>query len=250
MRVSQIINECQAIGVSFALDDFGTGYSSLTYLKRLSVNQLKIDQSFVRDMLDDPDDLSILGGVLNMATAFRRQVLAEGVETVAHGAMLLQLGCELAQGYGIARPMPADDIPAWIASWRPNEAWSSMHAASRDDLPLLFAGVEHRAWVTAVEDFLENRRSTLPLAHHQCRFSAWLDDEGRALHQDRPSFTAILELHRELHLLASRLCSGGMTQTAEARQAGLDHLHALRDALLEQLQTLIAENRTLDANRH
>jgi EAL domain-containing protein (putative c-di-GMP-specific phosphodiesterase class I) len=72
---------------------------------------LKIDQSFVRDMLDDPDDLAILEGVIGLARAFRRQVIAEGVETVEHGEMLLQLGCELAQGYGIARPMPADPSP-------------------------------------------------------------------------------------------------------------------------------------------
>ena len=106
--VSRVIQACREIGVKFALDDFGTGYSSLTYLKRLPVTMLKIDQSFVRDMLDDPDDLAILQGVIGLASAFRRDVIAEGVETVAHGSLLLQLGCELAQGYGIARPMSAE----------------------------------------------------------------------------------------------------------------------------------------------
>jgi predicted signal transduction protein with EAL and GGDEF domain len=74
-------------------------------------------------MLDDPDDLAILEGVISMGTAFKRQVIAEGVETVAHGTLLLQLGCELAQGYGIARPMPAEDLPSWAAVWRPDPAW-------------------------------------------------------------------------------------------------------------------------------
>ncbi len=114
-RASMIIEHYQDLGVNFALDDFGTGYSSLTYLKRLSVNQLKIGPSFVRDMVDDPDDLSILEGIIGLAEAFRRRVIAEGVETVEHRKMLLQLGCELAQGYGIARPMPADELPAWVA---------------------------------------------------------------------------------------------------------------------------------------
>ena len=122
-QVSQVIDACTRMGVSFALDDFGTGYSSLTYLKRLQVALLKIDQSFVRDMLDDPSDMAILQGVIGLAAAFKRQVIAEGVETVAHGAMLLQLGCELAQGYGIARPMPAEHMPAWAASWQPDPAW-------------------------------------------------------------------------------------------------------------------------------
>jgi diguanylate cyclase (GGDEF)-like protein/PAS domain S-box-containing protein len=122
-QVSQVIDACAQMGVSFALDDFGTGYSSLTYLKRLQVALLKIDQSFVRDMLDDPNDMAILQGVIGLAAAFKRQVIAEGVETVAHGTVLLQLGCELAQGYGIARPMPADLMPAWAANWQPDPAW-------------------------------------------------------------------------------------------------------------------------------
>ncbi len=123
-QVSQLIEDCAQIGVRFALDDFGTGYSSLTYLKRLRVALLKIDQSFVRDMLDDPDDLAILEGVIGLAAAFKREVIAEGVESVAHGTALLQLGCHLAQGYGIARPMPADQMPAWVRWWHPDAAWA------------------------------------------------------------------------------------------------------------------------------
>jgi diguanylate cyclase (GGDEF)-like protein/PAS domain S-box-containing protein len=122
-QVSRVIKECADLGVAFALDDFGTGYSSLTYLKRLKVSVLKIDQSFVRDMLDDPDDLTILQGVIGLASAFRREVIAEGVETVAHGTILLSLGCEMAQGYGIARPMTAEMLPGWVAAWRPDPAW-------------------------------------------------------------------------------------------------------------------------------
>lgn len=125
-NVSAIIAACAALGVSFALDDFGTGYSSLTYLKRLPARVLKIDQSFVRDMLSDPDDLSIIDGVLGLATSFGRQVIAEGVETVAHGVALLQLGCELAQGYGIARPMPAEQLTAWCNHWQPDPRWTQM----------------------------------------------------------------------------------------------------------------------------
>jgi len=125
-QVSQVIEDCAQMGVRFALDDFGTGYSSLTYLKRLRVALLKIDQSFVRDMLDDPDDLAILQGIIGLAAAFRREVIAEGVETIAHGTALLQLGCELAQGYGIARPMPPEQLPAWVANWQPDAAWSGV----------------------------------------------------------------------------------------------------------------------------
>lgn len=125
-KISQLIESCEQLGVGFALDDFGTGYSSLTYLKRLHVKVLKIDQSFVRDMLNDPDDLAILEGVMGLAKAFQREVIAEGVETVAHGDLLLQLGCDMAQGYGIARPMPAQEMPAWAMTWRPAATWCQM----------------------------------------------------------------------------------------------------------------------------
>ena len=123
-QVSKLIESCAQLGIGFALDDFGTGYSSLTYLKRLHVSTLKIDQSFVHDMLEDPDDLAILQGVIGLASAFKRQVIAEGVETVAQGTLLLELGCELAQGYAIAPPMLADELPAWAAAWRPDAAWA------------------------------------------------------------------------------------------------------------------------------
>lgn len=122
-RVSETMRACQALGVQFALDDFGTGYSSLTYLKRLPAQTLKIDQSFVRDMLDDLDDLAIVDGVVGLAKAFERAVIAEGVESHAHGKRLQALGCHLAQGYGIARPMPAALIPAWVQSWQARPQW-------------------------------------------------------------------------------------------------------------------------------
>jgi diguanylate cyclase (GGDEF)-like protein/PAS domain S-box-containing protein len=123
-QVFQAILACQALGVRFALDDFGTGYSSLTHLRHLPAEVIKIDQSFVRDMLEDCDDLAIVKGVIGLAAAFRRDVIAEGVETSAHGEQLLLLGCEMAQGYGIARPMPAADLPAWVAHWRPDATWT------------------------------------------------------------------------------------------------------------------------------
>ena len=119
------MNDCIALGVSFALDDFGTGYSSLTHLRRLPASVIKVDQTFVRDMLDDVDDLAIVEGVIALAKSFKRDVIAEGVESIEHGKVLLEMGCELAQGYGIARPMPASDIPTWVYDWKPDDTWRS-----------------------------------------------------------------------------------------------------------------------------
>lgn len=108
---------CAALGVSFALDDFGTGYSSLTYCKRLPASLLKIDQSFVRDMLDNSEDRALVEGVISLARAFGREVIAEGVETIAHAHALRAMGCRLGQGYGMARPMPAAALPGWVQAW-------------------------------------------------------------------------------------------------------------------------------------
>jgi len=119
---------CQALGVSFAIDDFGTGFSSLTHLRQLPVNLIKIDQSFVRDMLVDHDDMAIVESVIYMANRFQRPMLAEGVETLEHARALMVLGCELAQGYGIARPMPPEALPGWLEQWPLRDDW---HGLSR-----------------------------------------------------------------------------------------------------------------------
>lgn len=116
-HVSHVIRTCNQLGVNFSLDDFGTGYSSLTYLKRLPAQFLKIDQSFVRDMLDDPEDMAIVKGIIGLADAFGIEVIAEGVETDEQIRVLLACGCELAQGFGFARPMPATELPVWINAW-------------------------------------------------------------------------------------------------------------------------------------
>ncbi len=123
LLVAQIIDACSHLGVRFALDDFGTGYSSLTYLKRLPATSLKIDRSFVADMLVDQGDFAIVHGIIGLAAAFRREVVAEGVETHKQATELLRLGCHLAQGFGIARPMPANAVPDWTQNFRLDTAW-------------------------------------------------------------------------------------------------------------------------------
>ena len=116
-RASDTIERCRKIGISFALDDFGTGYSSLSYLGRLPVDTLKIDQSFIRDMLEDKGDRAIVQGVIALAKAFDRKIVAEGIETEELFHALVEMDCEYGQGFGIARPMPARELPAWLEQW-------------------------------------------------------------------------------------------------------------------------------------
>jgi diguanylate cyclase (GGDEF)-like protein len=135
-HVAAVISACRRMGVSFALDDFGTGYSSLLYLKHLPANTLKIDQSFVRNMLEDDEHLAIVKGVIGLAQAFNRTVIAEGVESVLHGDALLQAGCTLAQGYGIARPMPAELLSTWMDGWRAPTSWHLTSTEERKNIAL------------------------------------------------------------------------------------------------------------------
>ncbi|MCX6060812.1 MAG: EAL domain-containing protein [Campylobacterales bacterium] len=122
-RTAQIIQSCREFNVLFSLDDFGTGYSSLTYLQRLPIATIKIDQSFIRDMFNNTNDIAILSGIISLATAFHLNIIAEGVETIEHGELLLKMGCEYAQGYAIARPMPASELPHWSATWHSHSEW-------------------------------------------------------------------------------------------------------------------------------
>ena len=126
---SELMERCRATGVRFALDDFGTGYSNLTYLKRLPVDVLKIDRSFVHNMLTDGEDLAIVQGVIGLARTFECTVVAEGVESVEQARRLIELGCDIGQGIGIAAPMPARDVLRWTR--RPRGAF----AASRTPAP-------------------------------------------------------------------------------------------------------------------
>ena len=116
-HMRQVMQGCQALGVCFALDDFGTGFSSLSYLKRLPAETIKIDRLFVDGILDDPEDSTLVSAIVGLAKAFERSVIAEGVETPAQARKLLELGCELGQGYGIAKPMPPEAMAAWAAGY-------------------------------------------------------------------------------------------------------------------------------------
>lgn len=227
-RVSSVISGCAEMGVSVALDDFGTGYSSLTYLKRLPANVLKIDRSFVHDLLDDPDDLAILIGILGMASAFRRDVVAEGMETSELGTLLIQLGCENAQGYGIARPMPADELLPWYRNWRPDPQWSQVRRIHERELPLIQSACEHRAWLRQLDGWLRGESSSPPpMNPHECRFGRWFDSLG----DDQrlafgPRFQRVEYVHESLHQVASRLMaareSGDEAAVTTARTA-LEH---------------------------
>jgi EAL domain-containing protein (putative c-di-GMP-specific phosphodiesterase class I) len=115
-KVLLVVDQLAALGVTFSIDDFGTGYSSLSYLKRFSVHKLKIDQSFVRDLLTDPSDAVIVSAIINLAHSLQMQSIAEGVETREQAIRLGELGCQQIQGYWFSKPLLGSQMDALLTS--------------------------------------------------------------------------------------------------------------------------------------
>ena len=122
-EITDRIQGCMRLGVQFSLDDFGTGYSSLTYMRQLPVSTVKVDRSFVRDMLHNKEDRDLVQNIIGMAQTLNRKIVAEGLETIEHGVPLIRCGCDYGQGYGIARPMPPADFVDWVKQWRMPQIW-------------------------------------------------------------------------------------------------------------------------------
>ncbi|MDE1980734.1 MAG: PAS domain S-box protein [Betaproteobacteria bacterium] len=242
-RVTKTMEECRRHGVMFSIDDFGTGYASLAYLRRLPVNTIKIDQSFTRDMLNDPDDLSIVEGVISLAEAFQKNVIAEGVESVDHGTVLLYLGCRHAQGFGIARPMEAARIPGWISDFRPFPAWvqSQDKRLSRKNMALVFSEVWHRRWVEDLANAIGQRAAgSLAVAPRECGFTEWLGGPGKSAHGHLPQFSEVESLHGMIHLLAQELARLGSMGEFDRATVQLPELLVLKERLIRALHELIA----------
>jgi EAL domain-containing protein (putative c-di-GMP-specific phosphodiesterase class I) len=113
-RAVVVLSELRRMGVRLSIDDFGTGYSSLAYLKRLPVSEIKIDRSFVSNVVADEDDAAIVLSTIQLAQSLRLDVVAEGVETARTLDALASFGCRLVQGYYLTRPLSADELESWL----------------------------------------------------------------------------------------------------------------------------------------
>jgi EAL domain-containing protein (putative c-di-GMP-specific phosphodiesterase class I) len=124
LRAMDTLTRLSDMGVGLSIDDFGTGYSSLVYLKQLPVDEIKIDKSFVIDMLENNEDMVIVRATVDLAHNMGRRVVAEGVESEAVLNMLIKLGCDMAQGYHISRPVTASVLTGWLqkSQWQPQRS--------------------------------------------------------------------------------------------------------------------------------
>lgn len=246
-RASEIIRRCRARGVGFALDDFGTGYSSLTHLKRLPADSIKIDCSFVADIIDDPDNLAIVEGIIGLATAFRLNTVAEGVEKIEQGLMLLHLGCEVAQGYAIAAPMPAGQFPLWVRQFTLPEEWSGTitRPIPIKNFPLLAASVDHRSWVSRILAYVNlETHEVIPSDvqdHINCRFGQWLNGDGRVHFGHTQRWQEVDKIHKAIHAQSAQMVVLASQGKHAQAQRLAPSLIAQRDELLNHLTQWYAD---------
>ncbi|NJA06689.1 EAL domain-containing protein [Methylococcaceae bacterium WWC4] len=249
ISVGEVLKQCyHDLGIPCVLDDFGTGYSSLTHLRHLTISAVKIDQSFVRGMIDDPDDLSIVESVIALARAFKRDVVAEGVEDIEHGVFLIHLGCHLAQGFGIARPMPATALADWIRDYRNYPAWT---ASARNPLhpgrvQLSLLKLQQQYWLRRLEAYLrapaDNGGYWPTLIQKKSHMNKWLERLELETSADRRLLGKLAQAQARQTLLAEQVLrehqQGRPALTGETYQrllnANLDIIQ-----LLEQLELYI-----------
>jgi diguanylate cyclase (GGDEF)-like protein/PAS domain S-box-containing protein len=236
--VADAIRQCRALGIHVAIDDFGTGFSSLAHLKHLSVDVLKIDQSFIFGMLRNPGDLAIVSGVIGLASSFRHKVVAEGVESTDHILMLMEMGCDIMQGYVIARPMSGEKMSGWLRAFTPDPLWqlSGSQRPSRNYFELLLAETNHRHGINQQLESCSDNHEANELAslqnHRQCHFGDWYYGDGLRQFAAESWFRSLESVHQNVHQTAARLCeykhTGKDTQSEEAKLLALqDELDAL-----------------------
>jgi diguanylate cyclase (GGDEF)-like protein/PAS domain S-box-containing protein len=240
------IRKCRAMGVRVALDDFGTGYSSLANLKYLAVDALKIDLSFVSGMLTNGGDMAIVKSVIGLASSFRLQVLAEGVEQVDQVLMLMELGCDVMQGYGLARPMPGQQMERWLKEFTPDPLWrlSASNLTSRNYFELLQAEANHRYWTEQVLANLDNPHDkTSPETlrdYRQCRFGLWYYSERAKHFHDLNEFHALDQVHQHIHQTAACLYEYHQSGKAAEAEKAKAKLLGLQQSMIGSLQNIRA----------
>jgi diguanylate cyclase (GGDEF)-like protein len=237
---ARIMKSSADAGVRIALDDFGQGETTLRYLQRLPAHTIKIDQSFVRDMIDDPHDYAIVVGLLDMAALMGLITVAEGVEGEGAMQLLASLGCTHAQGYGIARPMSAEDLPNWIAQWSP-PSFPKPIVRVMPNLPEIQRQRFSRLRAAAQGDGEFPQRVLQADAERYCHLGQWLNGSGQFFYGADTRYADFHRRHALIHELARH---------ARAAADAADHSQALQlileaqevnDELLHDLQAMTAE---------
>ena len=237
--IHSILQTCrELIGVNIALDDFGTGYSSLTHLRLLHANTIKIDQSFIRNMLEDPNDYAIIEGIIGLADSFGRTVIAEGMETSEHGITLLLLGCHKAQGYAIAHPLHVADFSDWLVNYQPNKEWMRMASLKltpkETKVKLLLLSTQY--WYESFkykQGSGSNNTKKWPLMNpKQCQHGAWLKRAHNEQLFDNDWLQLLEKTHQNMHSIATEIMIKHQNKNQVVSSAELDELYLAYEKMM------------------
>ncbi len=238
--ISNLIKTCQdSLGVGIALDDFGTGYSSLTHLRNLPVKTIKIDRTFVRDLLDDPNDFAIINGIIGLADAFHCDVIAEGVETINHGLMLLAMGCHDAQGYGISKPITAQEIPLWLKNYSPHQQWIEFGNKQQSPLDRKIKIIEFTTneWFQNIKDTVESLGKVKPKSPLTlCHPGTWLGQLRKIQLFEELWLNQLQQAHDTLFTLGEKTMNNYLAGDYEIALDQLEQLQLVFDDLMAILK--------------
>lgn len=231
-RAAENVRKLRDMKVHVALDHFGTSHASLAFFRQLPVDVLKVDQAMIGDLRNDPEDLALIRSIVRIAEVFQIRMVAEDLESVDHGALLIHLGCRLAQGFVIAPPMPAAELLAWVQDWHGEPSWRGAAGLPHnlDDLGLVVAEAQLREALALIGK-LQAAGEPIPQGGPTCAFADWLSGEGRRRHHALAEF-------QQLERLYTGLLDALQADTTSAE--GNAQLDAARgDALLDALGQLI-----------
>lgn len=209
-KARDVIDRCREIGVQVHLDDFGTGQASLIALSQLDVSGVKIDMGFVGRMLDSRKDLAIVSSLSVASRMMMIEIVAEGVETEEQGELLIQMGCLIGQGYGIARPMVPEEMPAWVRGWVPFGSWKAGGEEAKEVIPQSTIRTLDHAMQELLATILEEGDAPAALnagntAVERCVPCRWLLHGGGARFAGTPFFEELERIHGRFHEIAGEV---------------------------------------------
>lgn len=243
-KAKEIMLEGNKLGIKFVLDDFGTGYSSISYLKNLPFDTVKIDKMFIQTMLSYPQEMEVVEAIINLAKVFNLNVIAEGVESIEHGIVLLRYHCNNAQGFGITKSLPADKVIPWTKQFIPDPSWELWSDALWDmqDFPLLVAKSDHIVWIEQVlinikDPELKTDEKDIT-DEKQCRFGQWYYGIAKQQYSHLESYQKIEAIHHEVHKTGLKIYQLKALGDINKAKTYAEKLLLCRDQILQLLDQL------------
>jgi diguanylate cyclase (GGDEF)-like protein/PAS domain S-box-containing protein len=240
----QTMHKCKEYGIQFSLDDFGTGYSSLTHVNNLPIDILKIDQNFVKQMYDNSSSFDIVEGVLSLAKKLNQPVIAEGVEYKEIFIMLALMGCESAQGYFIAKPMPVDKIVSWIDEWnaKKDTIFINEDILELKHVDLSVAIYTHKLYMQKLNQQMQNDDISSIDEDGIEIFQRWYKNLGMARFSEHPNFAFIQATYNELRDLLKEINNYLAKKDVEKTNSLVEKLNNKSDNFIDSLIEMDTQN--------